>query len=75
MRGHPNRPGPNDRGAENIKAIERANESARTLHIVLQRRGGHLVLNADTGNWTDGLRLEDEIRHPHQKRSLRSPLL
>jgi len=44
-------------------------------HIVLQRLGGHLVLNEDSKNWTDGLRLEDEIRLPHEKRSLPSPLL
>jgi hypothetical protein len=44
-------------------------------HIVLQRFGGHLVLNEDSKNWTDGLRLEDEIRLPHEKRPLPSPLL
>jgi hypothetical protein len=41
----------------------------------LQRLGGHLVLNEDSKNWTDGLRLEDEIRLPHEKRPLLSPLL
>ncbi len=44
-------------------------------HIVLQRLGGRLVLNADARNWSDGLRLEDEIHLPHEKRSLPSPLL
>jgi hypothetical protein len=44
-------------------------------HIILQRMGGQLVLNEDSRNWTDGLRLEDEIRLPHEKRSLPSPLL
>ncbi len=44
-------------------------------HITLQRIGGQLVLNADAENWTDGLQLEDEIRLPHEKRSLPSPLL
>ncbi|HYO51453.1 SitI3 family protein [Archangium sp.] len=43
--------------------------------IILQRIAGQLVLNADYGNWTDGLRLEDEIRFPHEKRSLPSPWL
>ncbi|QRK12960.1 hypothetical protein JQX13_24755 [Archangium violaceum] len=44
-------------------------------HILLQRIAGQLVLNADARNWTDGLRLENEIRLPHEKRSLPSPLL
>ncbi|QRN95666.1 hypothetical protein JRI60_42535 [Archangium violaceum] len=44
-------------------------------HITLQRIAGQLVLNADAGNWTDGLQLENEIRLPHEKRSLPSPLL
>lgn len=44
-------------------------------HIILQRIGGQLVLNEDSRNWTDGLRLESEIRLPHEKRSLPSPLL
>ncbi|MCY1075049.1 SitI3 family protein [Archangium lansingense] len=44
-------------------------------HIVLQRLSGHLVLNEDSKNWTDGLQLEDEIRLPHEKRPLPSPLL
>jgi hypothetical protein len=44
-------------------------------HIRLQRLGGELVLNEDYGNWTGGLRLEDEVRLPHGKRPLRSPLL
>lgn len=44
-------------------------------HILLQRIAGQLVLNADSRNWTDGLRLENEIRLPHEKRSLPSPLL
>ncbi|XXF78916.1 SitI3 family protein [Myxococcaceae bacterium GXIMD 01537] len=44
-------------------------------HIVLQRIGGRLVLNADARNWTDGLQLENEILPPHEKRPLRSPLL
>jgi len=43
--------------------------------IILQRLAGQLVLNADYGNWTRGLRLENEIRLPHEKRSLPSPLL
>jgi hypothetical protein len=44
-------------------------------HIVLQRIGGQLALNADYGGWTDGFELENEIRFPHEKRSLPSPLL
>jgi hypothetical protein len=44
-------------------------------HIILQRISGRLVLNADSGNWTDGLRLENEIRLPHEKRPLPSPFL
>jgi hypothetical protein len=44
-------------------------------HIVLQRLSGHLVLNEDAKNWTDGLQLENEIRLPHDKRPLPSPLL
>ncbi|HEX8819450.1 MAG TPA: SitI3 family protein [Archangium sp.] len=43
--------------------------------ITLQRIAGRLVLNADSRNWTDGLQLENEIRLPHEKRSLPSPLL
>ncbi|MBJ6760610.1 hypothetical protein JGU66_07525 [Myxococcaceae bacterium JPH2] len=44
-------------------------------HIVLQRIGGALVLNADRGNWKDGLCLEREVHSPHEIRSLPSPLL
>ena len=43
-------------------------------HILLQRISGELVLNADYGNWTKGLMLEDEIRAPHDRRPLPSPL-
>jgi hypothetical protein len=44
-------------------------------HVRLQRLGGELVLNENYTNWTDGLCLEIEIRLPHGKRPLRSPLL
>ncbi len=44
-------------------------------HIVLQRLSECLVLNEDSSNWTEGLRLENEIRLPHEKRPLPSPLL
>ncbi len=44
-------------------------------HIILQRIKGRLVLNAENRNWTDGLRLEQEVRLPHDKHPLRSPLL
>jgi hypothetical protein len=43
--------------------------------IVMQRLKGELVLNEDFGGWTEGLRLEEEIGLPHEKRSLPSPLL
>lgn len=43
--------------------------------IILQRLAGDLVLNAEYGNWTQGLCLENEIRLPHGKRPLPSPLL
>ncbi|WP_257452646.1 SitI3 family protein [Archangium lipolyticum] len=43
--------------------------------IILQRLAGELVLNADYGNWTKGLQLENEIQLPHEKRPLPSPLL
>ncbi|MDC0713516.1 SitI3 family protein [Stigmatella sp. ncwal1] len=43
-------------------------------HIILQRLSGQLVLNEDARNWVDGLQLEGEIRLPHERRSLPSPL-
>lgn len=44
-------------------------------HIILQRLAGRLVLNEDHRNWTNGLQLESEIRLPHEKQPLPSPLL
>lgn len=44
-------------------------------HIVLQRIGGVLTLNADRGNWTDGLHLANEISVPYKIQPLNSPLL
>jgi len=44
-------------------------------HIVLQRIGGQLMLNADYGGWTDGFCLENEVWLSHETRSLPSPLL
>jgi hypothetical protein len=58
--------------------LERGRDGVLLLngeHIVFQRIGGELTLNADRGNWTDGLRLANEIAVPYEIRPLPSPLL
>jgi len=44
-------------------------------HIILQRLGGQLAFNADSGIWRDENWLKSRITTPFERRSLPSPLL